>query len=271
MKSSSGQDRRQSARLAAFTLIELLVVIAVIAILASLLLPVLNRAKAQAQAASCMSNMRQLQFGWGFYTDDNEDRLPMTILGTSGGFDCAEPGSWLVGCRLLDNTTSNIESGTLFDYTRCIGIYRCPTDRTTIQQANAATAAMRSLFSYGISHALNATGSWSVASYPAPYKYARKMSDLNVPGPSATWVLAETQSDSSAPTFAFYIIQDNSWGDLPTDRHSRGMNLSFADGHVDRMPWKAPKENRPSSNPKIIRPGGDRDDYNQLIGGLPQR
>jgi prepilin-type processing-associated H-X9-DG protein len=132
---------------------------------------------------------------------------------------------------------------------------------------------MRALFSYGINHPLNATGSWSVASYPAPYKYARKTSDLIVPGPSATWVLAEPRSDSSAPTFAFDIVQDSSWGDLPTDRHSRGMNLSFADTHVERIPWKAPKESRPFIYPIQIQilAGGDRADYNRLIAGLPQR
>ena len=117
---SPRQRCRDRVDRAAFTLIELLVVIAIIAILAAILFPVFSRAREKAREAKCKSNLRQIGLAIQMYAGDWDDLIPLansrpSISGPPGIHDVLEP------------------------YTRNQELFRCPSDRERMWQAEGTS------------------------------------------------------------------------------------------------------------------------------------
>jgi prepilin-type N-terminal cleavage/methylation domain-containing protein/prepilin-type processing-associated H-X9-DG protein len=112
---------KATGKAAGFTLIELLVVIAIIALLMGLLMPALSKARKQAWAVSCGSNLRQVGVAANVFAQDHDNRVPRADdLKLLAGHTNEETTRWFKA--FMPYLAQSVVNG---DY-RLVKIYRCP-------------------------------------------------------------------------------------------------------------------------------------------------
>jgi len=225
----ANMNSRQTIWRRGFTLIELLTVIATITILAALLLPILGKAKIKAQRTTCLSNLRQLGFGWLMYKDENSDYL-------AESYPVNNPEVWVKGDMTNPNDAGNadlIRQGKLFPYDQSVPIYHCPADNgVTIAGKVVPTVRSYSMNSFMGARDPHIGPIPSTAADYVPF-YA-KYSDI--PQPDQLWVLLDQDERSIDDGLFVTDPTGGIWFDFPAmsaHRHSYSYALSFADGHSE--------------------------------------
>lgn len=211
-----------SPRETGFTLIELLVVIAIIAILAAILFPVFAQAREKARQTACLNNEKQINLGILQYIQDYDECFPVSVVNRSATPAAGTQIGWVDGIQ---------------PYVKNLQIFQCPsepapanldprnagyTDYWINKNASDGGQTLPQLAYPGYTILIGEGG--SANSTPLANATARFRSN-GCNGAGDTTTLDPTLPVCPGPGLATNLAG----GGI---RHSQGMNLGFADGHV---------------------------------------
>ena len=212
-----------------FTLIELLVVIAIIAILAAILLPALQTARARGQAAACLSQMKQQGFLTQQYADRNKDFLPPYSF-----------NGYMWATYLLD--APNLPGKVVTDAQ--MKRFVDPSLHHSSEQLLAYTPGkFYNRIGYGVNHRYLAGSTSSADGIPATAEFgdskSAKITLLSAPS-KGYWVMDAIGAHWSNASYTRgnyrvieYTTTSNSANGYPDAKRHRGnINILYVDGHA---------------------------------------
>jgi prepilin-type N-terminal cleavage/methylation domain-containing protein/prepilin-type processing-associated H-X9-DG protein len=230
----------------AFTLIELLVVVAIIGILSAMLLPALGRAKASAQRADCVSNLRQLGLTTQMYWDDNNGNSFTYKLGTTNNGTLYWFG-WIDDTQPEGHRPFDLSKGALHPYLNGSDVRLCPSPAWNSPQFKLKGTKV--IFSYGC----NGSICGAPTGKPAKAGLISRPTDTALFADTAQVNTVQAPASISNPMFEEWYYVDYSPLANAHFRHAQKANVTFADGHVDLEKPVAESINKKLPNQSIGR------------------